>query len=422
MTYAILSLNIKGGTGKSTVTEELAYGLRDRGYDVGVLDADIDSANLASRLGAEGKVGYEGDHIITPVEHDDMLVYSMENAFEDSSFSQSGEFMGNVVQDMVENSAWGDLDYMVVDCPPGSSDVFNQLVRSLRPNLLGAVSVGVPKEVDDTARLVKVCNHNWVRVLGFIENMSGVYCHGDMVTCREGSDSFSSDDNKHIVAPFGRGGIRQFAEELGGEFLGEIPLCGEGATISEAASDTIDNTVDVIEDAEQPPLPEDNTGKASFIKNMWKTIIHGIRNLNDEIDIEGIQDKYGVEGRDPLIIEIEITDAGPITGLFSELIITLDDGNLSVLKSKKARRKGIEPEGGLKIESQDLHDSVKGEKKVLNSVTGEVMVEPYSITDAIQLGDAEMWGEKTTNRLSVLDRVFDEHISMTEVQKIMQEG
>lgn len=411
MTWAVLSINNKGGTGKSTIAVETAYKLRDKGHDVGLMDADIDSANLASRLGCDKKVKFKGDHTIEPVEHDGMKLYSMENAFQESTFSQSGEFMRNVINNMVNHSDWGDLDYMVVDCPPGSSDVFGELVRALRPSILGAISVGQPDAVDDTARLVKVCNHNWVPIIGFIENMSGIVCHGETVTC---------NDEGHDVEPFGSGTIEKLVKQMSGNYLGDVPLCVDGTEISDVASDTLENTVDDIEESEQPELPEDNIGQKSFIKNVWKTVKSALGQVNNEYDIDSIQNKFGVEGRDPLNIKLEITDAGPISGLFSEVVISVQNGDFKVMRVSKAKRNGISPEAEMKINSQDLYDSMRGKKKMMRSVTGEVTTEPYSITKAVQMGDASISGERTINRLSALDRILSEEVDMEKVRRTVE--
>lgn len=422
MTWAVLVINIKGGTGKSTISEQLAKELNDREYDVGVMDADIDSANLASRFGATSRVSFEGDHTIKPVEHNDMKIYSMENAFEDSSFSQSGEFMAAVIKDMVESSEWGDLDYLVVDCPPGSSDVFEELVRALRTNLLGAISVGIPDAVEDSARLIKVCNHNWVPIIGFIENMSGLYCHGSRVTCNNAPTDFKEDqpDRTHDINPFGKGNIRKLANEMEGDFLGEIPLCVGDTEIRDVADETIDNMVESVVQSEQPPLPEDNIGEKGFIRNVWGSVSSGIKQMNNELPISELQDKFGVEERDPITVELELTDAGAITGIFSKIIITFDNGSLKVMRPNKAKRNGIVTEGGIKITSQDLNYAIKGEKKVMRSVNGEVTTEPYSIIDAVQMGDATIWGDRTINRLSVLDQILTEVVPMSEIQKVME--
>lgn len=411
MTWAILSTNIKGGTGKSTIAQQLTYELSDRGHSVGVLDADIDSANLASRFGVDDRVSFDGDHVIEPVEHDGIKLYSMENAFDDSSFSQSGEFMSQVVKDMIESSHWGDdLDYLVVDCPPGSSDIFEELVRALRSNLLGAVSVGVSKEWEDTARLVKICNHNWVPILGFIENMSGIYCHGEPVTCDVEGDE---------IAPFGRGKIEEFADNIDGEYLGDIPVAGEETEIEEVSENAISNAAEAIENAENPQLPEDNLGDAGFIRNVWGSISAGFSQINDEIPIDRLQNQFGVEDREPLVIKIELTDAGSITSIFSEVVITTRGGDIKALRPSKAKRKGLDVEGGIKITSQDLRYALDGEKKVLNAATGEVMQEPYSIIDAVKMGDAEVWGEKTINRLSVLDKILTDVVPQEKITSMM---
>jgi len=420
MVWAVLTINIKGGTGKSTIAEELSYELNQRGHDVGVLDADIDSSNLASRFGVEGKVTFEGDHIVDPVEKNGIKLYSMENAFEESSFNQTGEFMGEVVAEMINSSNFGDPDYLVVDCPPGSSDVFEQLVRVLRKNMLGAVSVGIPDAVEDTARLVKVCNHNWVPIITFVENMSGLYCHGKKVDCDGPGGSFDSS-TKHDVEPFGAGEIKALAESVGGDFAGQVPLCAGDTQISEVADDTIASIADSVEEADPPELPEDNLRDKGFIKNVIKSVIKGIKKVNEEIPVDKVQDQFGVKDREPLVIEIEITDAGKLTSMFSELIMTVDGGDLKVMRKKKAKKKGLTPEGGMEITSQDLHSAISGEKKVMRSVNGEITTEPYSIIDAVRMGDAEIWGEKTINRLAVLDRILTEVVDMSEIQQALKE-
>lgn len=413
MTWAVLSINSKGGTGKSTVAIELAEKMRDEGHEMGLLDADIDSANLASRLGCEEKISFTGDHVIEPVEYEGMKLFSMENAFNESTFSQSGEFMSTVIDNMVNHSNWGDLDYMVVDCPPGSSDVFSELVRSLRPSIKGAISVGISDAVEDTARLVQVCNHNWVPILGFIENMHGIHAYGQDVTVNDMGE-------EKPVYPFGKGGIEEFTNNMNGNFLGNIPLCCHGSSIENVAGDTIENAAEAVVEAPAPELPDDNLGDTSFIRNVWSTIQQGISKMNEEYNVEGIQDSFGVEDRDPLVMSLKLTDAGPITQVLDEVIITVDEGDIKVLRPKAAKRKGVNVEGGMRISSQDLHDSVAGQKKVMRSVTGEVTTEPYSITKAVQMGDAEIWGERTINRLAVLDRILSEVIDMDDVREVVQ--
>ena len=423
MTWAILVINIKGGTGKSTVAEELANSLNERGHSVGAFDADIDSANLSSRMGVDKRISFEGDHTVKPVEHNGMKLYSMENAFDDASFSQNGKFMREVIDNMVNHSEWGDLDYLVVDCPPGSSDVIEELVRALRTNILGAVSVGIPDAVEDTARLIKVCNHEWVPILGFVENMSGLYCHGEQLTCN-GNLGDSEFGEGHDVEPFGSGDIEELTGQIdGADFFGSIPLCVDETKIDDVAGETFNNMVETIEEESQvggPELPEDNIGDKSFIRNVWGSIKNGVKQVNKEIPVSEIQDKFGVEGRDPLVVKLELTDASGLSSLLSEVVITVEDGNMKVMRPKSVKRKGITVEGGIRITSQDLYDAMRNEKKVMRSVTGEVTTEPYSIIEAVKMGDAEIWGERTINRLSVLDKILSDYIDMSEVREIME--
>lgn len=422
MTWAVLVINIKGGTGKSTIAQKLTERLRDEGYSVGAFDADIDSANLSSRMGIDEKITFSGDHTAEPVEQDGIKLYSMENAFEDASFSQNGQFMRDVVENMVNHSDWGDIDYMVVDCPPGSSDIFEELVRSLRANILGAISVGIPDAVEDTNRLVKVCNHNWVPILGFIENMSGMYCHGEKVECNTSGDVFGSS---HEIHPFGRGDIDNYAKNIGGNYLGSIPLCVDETPIEDIAPETFDNMVDIIEEAASegsPKMPENNIGDKGFIRNMWGTVKAAKDRINNELDVEMLQDSFGVEGRDPLVVKIELTDATGLADIISEVVVTVDDGDVKFIRPNKAVRKGIDIEGGIRMTSQVLYDSMRNEKKVMRSVTGEIITIPYSIIDAVKMGDAEIWGDRTINRLAVLDKILSEVVTMDELTRVTEEA
>lgn len=90
---------------------------------------------------------------------------------------------------------------------------------------------------------------------------------------------------------------------------------------------------------------------------------------------------------------------------------------MKVMRPSTAKRKGINPEGGLIITSQNLYNAINGEKTVMRSTTGEVIEEPYSIIKAVQMGDADIWGDRTINRLSILDKVLSEAVPMDDIQK-----
>jgi hypothetical protein len=96
----------------------------------------------------------------------------------------------------------------------------------------------------------------------------------------------------------------------------------------------------------------------------------------------------------------------------------VDNGNIKPVKESKAKRLGYTVEGGIRISSQDLYDSIRGEKKVMRAVDGTIMTEDYSITKAVQMGDAEVWGDKTVNRLAVLDKILSRVVDMDEVREL----
>ena len=145
--------------------------------------------------------------------------------------------------------------------------------------------------------------------------------------------------------------------------------------------------------------------------------------MNERYDVETIQNKFGVENRDPLIMELKLADAGPISSrILDKLVLTIDDGEIQPMKSSTAKRRGYSVEAGMEISSQDLYDALRGEKEVMRAVTGEVTKEDYSITKAVQMGDASVWGERTVNRLAVLDKILTEVIDMEEIRDIVVEA
>ena len=406
----LLSTSSKGGVGKSEVAKRTAYQLSRDGHTVAMMDADIDSSNLSSRMGVEDRVEHTEEDKIKPVEKDGIKIYSMESAFEDSSFSQSGEFMRLVIRNMVEGTDWNDPDYLVVDTPPGTKDIFDELVHVLRDDILGAIVIGQSNTVDDVGRMTKVCNHNYVPIIGYVENMSGIWAEGELV---------KTPKSNNILAPFGRGRVEQFAEEVGGRYLGPIPLCNDPNDIDEAASNTIKAIAIAVGEARQAEMPNLSKGDKGFIRNVLGALKATVKTVNEELNVDQLQQEFG-DPEDPKVIQIDIMDAKDSWMLPSRVHLQVNNG-LNVLRNPD------DVFGGIEIESQELKWALEGERLVMDSATSAyeddaINTTKYGLVDAVQMGNADIWGDDIVNYLSLLDKIFTEVIDESKIQAAVRES
>jgi ATP-binding protein involved in chromosome partitioning len=199
----------KGGVGKSTTAVNLALGLAANGHAVGVLDADIYGPSMPRMLGISGKPHTRDGKILEPMEKYGIKCMSIGFLVpEDTPMIWRGPMVMSALQQMLRDVAWGELDVMVVDMPPGTGDA--QLTMAQQVPLAGAVIVSTPQDIAllDARKGLNMFRKVEVPVLGIIENMSYFLCPH----CGERSDIFS------------HGGARREAEKLGCEFLGELPL------------------------------------------------------------------------------------------------------------------------------------------------------------------------------------------------------
>ena len=206
----------KGGVGKSTVTANLAVALRNMGYRVGVLDADIYGPSQPRMFGVEGyvpdAVGEEGRELIVPAEAMDIRLMSIGFFIKpDDALLWRGAMAVNALKQMIHQTQWGALDFLLVDLPPGTGDIHLSIIGELKID--AAVIVSTPQQVAvaDVRRGVEMFRNPNVAipVAGIVENMA-------WFTPEELPDS------RYYL--FGRGGARQFAGQCGVDFLGEIPI------------------------------------------------------------------------------------------------------------------------------------------------------------------------------------------------------
>ncbi|WP_040450427.1 Mrp/NBP35 family ATP-binding protein [Hoeflea phototrophica] len=219
----------KGGVGKSTTAVNLALGLQASGLSVGVLDADIYGPSMPRLLGISGRPEQLEGRMLKPMENYGLKVMSMGFMVEeDTPMIWRGPMVMSALNQMLREVAWGDLDVLVVDMPPGTGDA--QLTMAQNVPLAGAVIVSTPQDLAliDARKGLNMFNKVNVPVLGIVENMSFFLC--------------PDCGGRHDI--FGHGGARDEAARIGVPFLGEVPLAMPIRETSDAGKPVVATAAD----------------------------------------------------------------------------------------------------------------------------------------------------------------------------------
>ena len=225
--FTIAISSAKGGVGKSTFATNLALALKKVGCKVGLLDADIYGPSIPKMFDINEKPKSDGQKLDPITKYDIQCMSIGFLADQQTPMIWRGPMVTSAIKTFTQKVNWKDLDFIIVDMPPGTGDT--QLTFSQEIKMDGAIIVSTPQEVAllDVKRGIKMFDKLGVKILGLVDNMS----------------YFKGDDGKNYKI-FGEGGVKRTAEEFNKKFLGEIPInskvgkCGdEGRPIVEANPD-----------------------------------------------------------------------------------------------------------------------------------------------------------------------------------------
>jgi len=222
----------KGGVGKTSTAVNLSIALARKGFQVGIMDVDLHGPDVPRMLGLEGMPDLNSNRKLTPLRYSDRLgVISMESFLpqRDDAIIWRGPLKFSAIRQFIADVEWGDLDFLVIDAPPGTGD--EPLTVAQQIPEAQAIIVTTPQEVAlaDVRKSISFCRTVKLEIFGLVENMSGLACPH----CGEKIDLF------------GAGGGERTATEMGIRFLGRIPIdpkmvaCGDsGRSFQESYADS----------------------------------------------------------------------------------------------------------------------------------------------------------------------------------------
>lgn len=204
--YTVAVAAGKGGVGKSTVAVNLALALKNKGFKVGIMDTDLYGPSVRRMLPEDRMPSQNGDQITPALSHGIRMISMAYFRKEHEASAVRAPIANSVITQFIQNVEWGELDYLIVDFPPGTGDI--QLTLSQHASLTGALMITTPQEISlmDVRKAMHLFQHVNVPIIGVIENMS-YYQHGN--------------DKIHL---FGQGGGERLTLETGTPLLAQIPI------------------------------------------------------------------------------------------------------------------------------------------------------------------------------------------------------
>jgi len=221
ITHKIFVMSGKGGVGKSSISANLATGLADKGFKTGLMDVDLHGPSIAKIMGLEGMLSISENRKLIPYSHNENLkVVSMQSLMQDADQAViwRGPAKAGMIQQFVGQVEWGNLDFLIIDAPPGTGDEPLTVIQTIPE--AKAIVVTTPQEValSDVRKSINFCQTVKIPIIGLIENMGPFKCPG----CDQ------------AIALFKSGGGEKTARKMDIPFLGTLPFSPE---VVEASDD-----------------------------------------------------------------------------------------------------------------------------------------------------------------------------------------
>jgi len=377
----------KGGTGKTTIAINLAYHLTKKGFKVGLLDADIDNSNFAQFVKFDGKVEVEKGKMIKLPTWEGIKVFSMSLLFGNKGVSMNEDRYVQIINDVMQYADWGDLDYMIIDLPPGSSNIWRAVLKIFAYVLAGDIIVTIPMTVDSLMKAIDIHKYHDIPVIAVVENMAYFQCDCGKV---------------HYI--FGEPQAENIVKDVPVVKVPIIPSIKQNIIFSHESLNTI---VDLVTKAE--------VRKTSFLERVKETVAKEIKDTvvrllatiivraQKEVDAKEVALKHGLTEGKPFVLTIT-DDSGE--KVLTRVVLRVKDGKLVVVT------KQVQPEFEIVASYRTLARIVMGKAKV----DGKEV--PYDPVDAWLKGDIIVYGMGALPKaLEVLKGVLSEQEFLEDVRK-----
>jgi Mrp family chromosome partitioning ATPase len=384
---AVGVFSTKGGTGKTTIAINLAHQLSKRGSRVGLLDADIDNSNFAQFVKFGGSVEVEEGKKIRLPTWEGVKVFSMSLLFGSRGVSMNEDRYVHIINDVVQYGDWGELDYMVVDLPPGSSNVWRAVLKIFSYVLAGDVIVTIPMTTDSLVKAVDIHRYYDIPVIAVVENMAYFQCDCGKV--------------HHI---FGEPQAESIVKDAPVIKIPILPSLRQGVLFEH---DSINSLADLVAKAEVKKTSFLERVKEAVAKEVKDTVVKLLATIivkaQREVDARDIALKHGLAEGKPFVLTIT-DDSGE--QVLTRVVMRVKDGRLLVVT------KQVQPEFEIVASYRTLARIVMGRARVNGS---EV---PYDPVDAWLKGDVAVYGVGALPKaLEVLRGVFAERGFLEDVRK-----
>jgi Mrp family chromosome partitioning ATPase/antitoxin (DNA-binding transcriptional repressor) of toxin-antitoxin stability system len=384
---AVGIFSTKGGTGKTTIAINLAYHLTKKGFKVGLLDADIDNSNFAQFVKFNEKVEVDQGKIIKLPIWEGIKVFSMSLLFGSKGVSMNEDRYVHVINDVMQYADWGDLDYIIVDLPPGSSNVWRAVLKIFSYVLAGDVIVTIPMTTDSLTKAIDIHSYYDIPIIAVVENMAYFKC----------------DCNKvhHLF------GEPQAEKVVNGAPVIKVPIIPSIYQNVIFSHESINTLVDLITKAEVKKTSFLKRVKEAVEKEIKETVVKVLATIivkaQKEIDAREIASKHGLMEGKPFVLTV--TDEGGEQTL-ARVVLRVKDGRLVVVT------KQVQPEFEIVASYRTFARIIMGKARINN-----VLV-PYDPVDAWLKGDLTVYGVGAIPKvLEVLRGVFAESSFLEDVRR-----